>query len=279
MDKLALIISLVALAAGGYAFLGDGGASTDTATAAPSSELAALREEVQALREQIQTLTPGEVLSGRAAPAGTVADGPQLTGHAGATGEAPLHGRAEGAPTLASLQAEIASLRERVEAAPDAPMQRMVQRAVGNRFFNVEQAAAALELDEMQRRDMDQTVQDTREELQRLYAMENDEGLTYDEARKGRTMGSEDQGFRISMPDFHKMKAWRESRIPGSSETFAEAEQRIISQANDDIGRRLTPEQNEKWEKANRDHLYGSHGVPGGVTMVTTSFGGLAEDD
>ena len=69
-----------------------------------------------------------------------------------------------------------------------------------------------------------------------------------------------------------EINKFKKSRIPGSSETFGEAEKRIKDDAFHEMRRFLKPEQAKKWDKAHKDHLLGPGG---GASFVSMSVGSI----
>ena len=80
------------------------------------------------------------------------------------------------------------------------------------------------------------------------------------------------EGFSIAMPDMKKIRAFKDSRIPGSSETFGEAESRIRKDAFARARRLLGPKQAETWDKAHKGGLL-NDGASTSIAFVGMSSG------
>ena len=136
-------------------------------------------------------------------------------------------------------------------------------------------AAKQLELEKRQKEDMQDVLERAQQELKDLYAIENDEGVTWNEVRKPKMV--EGSGFTFAMPDMKKISAFKKGRIPGSSETFGEAESRIRKDAFGRMRNVLTPAQQKTWDKAHKDALLRGGGGSGMVSSI--SFVGMESDD
>ena len=140
-------------------------------------------------------------------------------------------------------------------------------------YFNLDRAAKSMDLDERQKSDLKDAIERGKRELADLYDIENDNGETWKEIRKPKMgkVGGE-SGLSIAMPDFGKIQKFKKSRIPGSSETFGEAEKRIKEDAFANGRRTLTPKQAKKWDKAHKDGLLRDRGGTGGFSFSTVQI-------
>ncbi len=136
-------------------------------------------------------------------------------------------------------------------------------------------AAKALDLKENQRTDMSDAMDRAQKELADLYEIENDDGDTLATISKPKMVKG--SGFAFAMPDVAKIRKFKKSRIPGSSETFGAAERRIRKDAFGRMRNVLTPAQAKKWDKANKDALL--RGGGGGMGAASITFVGMGSDD
>jgi hypothetical protein len=182
------------------------------------------------------------------------------------------------------LEATVATQRETITALEEASKAeqgalRSARGAMNDRFyFNLDSAAKSLALSERQKADMKDLIDAGKRELADLYAIPSDDGVTWAELRKPiqATVGGDGGGLTFAMPDFQKIEKLKKSRIPGSSETFGQAEQRIKDRSFSEMRNLLTPEQTKKWDDAHKDNLLGS----GGAGVASIAFvGGISTDD
>jgi hypothetical protein len=259
MDKLAVLLSVAALAVGGWAvFGGEAGTGTGTMVADDGTDarLAALESDIAALKEALGT----SLLDVETADAGS-----------SGSGDAGLEGRAAmTVPSrVAAMESELAAMRDRMasveEQAGADPLAKagsyMRRRAYNFFLHNAETAAAALKLDDRQKGDLERIVESTKNRLEELYTTANDEGTTWKEAGKIEFQGSAGEGAVISlMGNREKLEEFKKTRVPGTNETYGEAEQRIRGQGKADARGLLTPDQQETWDQAHTDHLFGGRG-------------------
>lgn len=278
MSKLVIWVAVVALGVAGW-------------TAYESYDRAARLESLERGVEEVQGSLDGIVarletltVSGRPRPAPLTAEGglvPLDDEEAGAE----LATRAPATPDerLARLEKTVADQRETIakleeenratDKAADA-----VRRFMPTSFYrNLDDAAKQMELSERQQADMQDAIDIAKRELDDLYAIENDDGVTWKEVRKPKmtNLGGE-AGISIAMPDFGKIQRFKKMRIPGSSETFGEAEKRIKDDAFHEMRNFLNPKQTKKWDKAHKDNLLGPSS---GSSFVSMSVGSIEMEE
>lgn len=277
MDKLGAVLAIAALIIGGYAAMQLGEKNT---------RIEQLEEANQELRDRMVTLETGiEGATGNTQAPLRGADGPTTSGPDGGSSPAGLNGRpATALDRLAALEKQVASQQETIakyeakRTAGDSLLNTAASSvrnwSRGGFYGNLDMAAKSLDLKDTQKSDMKDIMDRARQELEDLYAIENDEGETWKDARKPKML--ESNGISIAMPDMQKLAAFKKGRIPGSSETFGEAEQRIRKDAFGRMRNVLTSDQAKKWDKANKDAMLG----PGGGGVVSAvSFVGMGSDD
>lgn len=276
MDKLGLVIAVVGLLVGGYALMESGG---------KQAELEALRTANRDLTDRLYTLE-AQVADGDGAleaPEPRTADA-IVVGHASDGTPVGLRGRPTTArERLAALEKRVAAQDEALakieaEKADEANALSKARGAMrdwsNDRFYgNLDMAAKSMGLSERQKADMQDLMDRAKQELDDLYAIQNDEGVTWAEVRKPKMV--ESNGFSIAMPDMAKLQKFKQGRIPGSSETFGEAEKRIRGAAFGRMRSVLTGEQAKKWDKAHKDALL--RGGSGGAAAI--SFVSMGSDD
>ena len=269
MSKLGLPLAVVALALGAYVAY---------ESAAREERLARLEETLQLLQGSVGDLdakldrVASAAEAEEAAFLSAVAD--EAEGAETAPGATGLAGRRP--PTaverLATLEKTVARQREtiaKLEEKADAPQPTSTGRVFnpGNFYHSLDAAAKNLDLSERQKADMQDVIDLAKRELADLYKIENDNGETWEQVRKPKMAEVEGGSLQIAMPDFKKIAAFKKSRVPGTAETFGEAEKRIKDRAYADMRRGLTPEQGKKWDGAHKRGLLGGHGGDGAVMV------------
>jgi hypothetical protein len=266
MGKLGLIVGVLALALAGYAAM---------ELCAKDQEITGLKSANEDLLDRVTVMeakladafsTPPEATL--VAVKGSTGDTTRITGLKGSVAS-PLARLASLEKTVASQNDLIAKLKE--TSAASAPKQRGWGPRGNSSFYgNLDSAAKALELKETQKADMKELQERGRQELKDLYAIENDDGVTWAQARKPHMVGGE--GITFAMPDMAKLAKFKKNRIPGSSETFGEAQSRIRKDAFGRMRDLLTPTQAKKWDKANKSPLLGA-GRMGAASISFVSLG------
>lgn len=275
MDKLAAVIAIAALGVAGYALMQAGD---------KDAQIEALQTANQELKDRMVTLEAEAGTLGGAPATLREAGGTTVLGHASDGTPVGLKGRpASPIDRLAALEKRVAEQDEALakmesEKGTEAAALGTAGKALrgwsrDNFYGNLDMAAKSLELNDSQKTDMQDVLDRANRELEDLYAIENDEGVTWKEVRKPKMV--EGSGFSFAMPDMKKIAAFKKSRIPGSSETFGEAQQRIRKDAFARMRNVLTPDQAKKWDKAHKHGLLdGGRGVVSSVAFV-----GMSSDD
>ncbi len=265
MDKLALVLAVAAVALAGWTAFGAGhSAGTDV------ERLDSLDASVSELTASIASL---EKRIGEIPSAAMVGNGGMTGDDAGLEGNvrpATMSDRvAELEKTVKDQNERLASMQDQVDKQPGAG--RFISPRHSIFFRSVDDAAKQLELDPGQRAQMDRIIESTKRELEDLYNTPNDEGKTWAEMKKFNlkklTSGDASDGIVAFTSNFAKIAKFKKTKIPGSNETFGEAETRIKNLAKENIGETLNQEQKEKWDNAHTDHLVGG----GGSSMTFSS--------
>jgi len=268
MSKLSLILAVVAIGLGGYA--ASEMCCRDQRLSEVENGVHDVRTSMADLDAKLDRLLAS---GGHVEPAMLSAEG----------GGSPAVGRDAGLATrtpatpgerLAALEETVAEQRETIadlkeKAGKATPATRYMGR---DRFYhNLDSAAKSMELSERQKADMQDAIDLGKRELADLYAIENDDGETWAALRKGRmTQIGTEGGITVSMPDFRKIAKFKKTRVPGTAETFGDAEKRIKKDAFGDMRRTLTPAQSKKWDNAHKDPLLGSS--MGGSSVMISAF-------
>jgi hypothetical protein len=165
---------------------------------------------------------------------------------------------------LKAHEQTVSSLRRRGEGSP-------VAMGLPKFLHDVDSATKALKLDDRQKAEVERIVEDSKRALEDLRNRPNDEGVTWKEATKIKFEGSADGGMIAFGGNFEKMEAFKKSKVPGTNETYGEAEQRIRRNAKDSMRRVLTPEQQKTFDESHTDPLFGGGG---GImsTFITTDI-------
>ena len=274
MSKLGLLVAAAALALAGWVAYGQ--CERDQQLLTLSQDNQDLQDALGSMEQKLDTALRGSAARpSLLAAAGDLRpeQGDGSTGVAGlATRDAPEGRAATTDERIASLEKTIARLEsEKKDDALPSPA-RMFGR--DSMYFNLDRAAKSMDLDERQKSDLKDAMERGKRELADLYGIENDNGETWKEIRKPKMakVGGE-SGLSIAMPDFGKIQKFKKSRIPGSSETFGEAEKRIKEDAFANARRTLTPKQAKKWDKAHKDPLLGSSGSSAAISFTSIEIG------
>jgi hypothetical protein len=279
MARIALVLSLVAVATGGYALwaLGDLPRRLDaieSGQAQVRADLARATERLDGARREADPppLRAGEPVDGTRGVAGE-SDGVTLAGRTPRTLAERLQALEE---QITAQQADVERLGQRVAEGERARPQ--VLRNAEELFMNLDQAAASLGLDPRQKADMVDLLDVAKRDLEDLYKTPNEDGLTWEEARKTnmQKVGTEG-GIQIAFPDFAKIRKLMASKVPGTNETFEAAERRIKDGAFGEVRRLLAPKQQEQWDRAHKDGLLGGSATSGAFIALTT--GSEVSDD
>jgi hypothetical protein len=255
MNKLALVVALAALVAGGLLW---------SDARAAREELALQEQAVADLRARLDRLPAG------AAPSADVAPPPLSAPAASLDGAAPAPGSL--AEELRGLRAELQSQADEIaklKARAELPGHAQAWDPTEKYYTDVATAAKRLKLDDRQRSELDRLVEETKRELESLHTLPNDEGTTWNEAAKVKFEGEE--GVLAFATNLGKIQKFKKTKIPGTNETFGDADKRIRGRAKDRARRLLTPDQQKTWDAAHTDGLFG-HGGGEGISMVIGDF-------
>lgn len=283
MSNAALPVALLALAAAGYALYQehereDAACAARTQAADTAARLDALERELGALRRvapEPSSLSaspaPEEPAAGAAsAPAST---GPGLAGSPRTARTAPPSPEGR----VAALEQEVARLKE-AESERTKNGRGPTFFTSGPAFHDVESAARALNLDPGQKSDLERIVEEAKRRLEDLSGVPNDEGVT------GRSLADalrrpleEGQDLSVVMTEnMAKNARWRASKVPGTNETYGQAEQRIRKESKDRARRLLSAEQAKTWDRSPSDLLFAQGGTGMGLGATVMVVGDAA---
>ena len=279
MSKLGVVLAVAALGLAAYVAM---------EMNAREARLAALEDNLNHIQGSVSDMDAKLdrmlAAAGEAEAALLAADG-GASGDTGSSGAVGLEGRRP--PTaverLAALEKTVADQREtiaKLEKKSEGPSTGHLSAPsplrISNFYHNLDSASKALGLNDRQKADMQDAIDIAKRELDDLYNTENDDGETWSELKKGKMTTLGDSGLTVSMPDFKKIAAFKKQRVPGTAETFGEAEKRIKKRAFGDMRRGLTDEQAKKWDDARKDPLLGGGGV---TSAFVTTIGPPSSDD
>jgi hypothetical protein len=259
MSRVALLLSFVAVALSAWAAFRPAPAA---APAAPA-ETGASAEALAALEARLARMenAPHPIPAPAPAPAGgaTLAGAPT---NPGATGGGASPATTEGgrpAPDvesrLAALEKKTVNLGENGEFAAGMRARQWLSTAGSSFFRTMDDAQRELELTPNQRADFDRITADSKRELEELRKTPDESGKTWSDVQREMFLGDGTSGgIRI---DASKMMTFRNQTIPGRSETYAAADERIRTDAKRRLRDTLTPAQQEKYDKSNVDPLIG----------------------
>jgi hypothetical protein len=273
MSKIAVALSFLAVALASWAAW--------TASHGANERLDRLDAQIDELRVLETRVSHVEAkVSSAAPPPPRPVEGPRPLARA----EAPVAPAA--APTATSVVgATVADLEKRLTAieekakADEAAGARGLARALHGRaafgpggvYGSIDDAQEDLDLSPSQRADFERVIADAKRDLEDLHRIPDDEGKTWEQTNQDLRRGFADGRF-----DLGKMMAFRGKKIPGRSETYGEADQRIRSDAKRRLRDTLSLDQQKKLEKAVVDPIFG---VGGGPQMSVTVVGTDDSDD
>lgn len=276
MSRTALTVALLALGGGAYAVL-EQQRSASEADAARQQVTEALAR-VEALERRLGALgAPAPAPEALSDPAGGPA--PATDGSSAAAADAPSTGptltgsprpaapSASPAERLAALEQEMARMRE-----AEAERARRAPTFAAPRPFwrDVDSAARDLGLDASQRSDLERIVEEAKRRLDDLHGQPNDEGVTGRSLTQAlRPPFPEGQDVSVVLAENAAKRArWRASKVPGTNETYAQAEQRLRKESKDRARGLLTDEQAKTWDRGLPDMLFGGPAAATSVMMV-----------
>lgn len=178
---------------------------------------------------------------------------------------------------LAAAKKSVADLGERFRSGGP---QIAFDETMGGKFLHsLDAASKALNLDERQKAGMERTLEDAKRELADLHEVKNDDGTSWNEAMKVKFEGSAESGLIAFAGNMAKLEKFKKTRIPGSRETFGEADQRIRKQAKEGMRSYLNPDQAKKWDNAHTDAMLGGGGDAMTFAFSTSAIDVVTDDD
>lgn len=281
MSKLALVVALVGAGASGWLV----------------SERCALQGQVEGL-EQAQQAAEARLLaaertlaalgSAQAQPVLLAAAAPASEAPAGAPGAAPaaapsgpgLSAAPRTAAPAPALEERLARLEQdlaKERAARTTPPLPPTWQATNSWLGNVEQAEKALKLDSTQKAGLERAIEDTTRELTNLASLRGEGGKTLKELQDAmRAPLQQGVSGEEAQARFHEnmaaLQRFRQGKVPGTSETFAQAERRIRQEGRTRARSYLNADQAKQWDSSVTDPLFrGPGGVEAGTSVVFAS--------
>jgi len=266
--KLALVLAFLAAAAAGWLVAGRQCQETELAQLRAAHEAADARlmtveralVRLQAARGPEESLSAPLTTSAPHTPGASVPTGgpglvPSL--HARTAFEQRIEKLEQG---LAAAQAESPASKAE-EGAARAPF------VFNSRGFlgSIEQAEKELKLDAAQKAGIERVIDDVERELEALASRPNEEGKTLKELQESfhPEVGMGEEG----MAKFHEHMAartrLRQSKVPGTNETYAEAERRLRKDGKARARSFLNQDQAKSWDRSHTDMLFGGGGMAG----------------
>jgi hypothetical protein len=273
MGKLALLLSVLALGGAGWAVYalesrphaecGDGRDAVVARLAAIERSLAELKARPAPAVPLEAPATPSVATGG-----GTPTLGPLLT--------PPQRRAATVEERLAAIEKGLAESREAGTRATLADGEEAQLHPVGQAmpgfWTDVESAAKAMKLESVQASRLEGIVESTRRELDALYDRPNEEGLKWKDVNEELKLDATEPGELMSKIGEHmkKVSKFRNGKIPGSNETYGEAERRIRKEGKDRGRSLLDADQAKVWDRSHPDALFG--GQLGGDSLGAVTF-------
>lgn len=284
MGKVALVVSVLALAGAGWAVV-----SSRQEAAPQAGELVAIEGRLLAIERALAEI---QARPAPAAPLSAPAAGPASPGLVTGGGAPSLGPRLEGQPRAPrSVEERVAELErlagELKASAADGAVVRSPVGVPGPQLMpmpgfwpTVEAAAKALKLDGVQASRLERVVEDANRDLDALYAKPNDEGVLWKDVNVGLELDSLDQADIMAKfsDQLKKTSKFRSSKVPGTSETYAEAERRIRKDAKERARSLLDADQAKTWDRSHPDALFRGAGGDGfGAAVSVFSAPGEVE--
>jgi hypothetical protein len=173
---------------------------------------------------------------------------------------------------LAAMEKTLADTRARAELAEKTQVEMPAQVFSPPGYWGeLDTAAKAMKLDEATKGRLESIIEATKRNLDDLYARPNEEGLLWKDVNGGLRLEGLEQGELMTKLGEHmkKVASFRKSKVPGTSETYAEAERRIVKDGRDRARSVLDADQARVWDRSNPDPLFGAQGGGDGVGLVT----------
>jgi hypothetical protein len=276
MSRTATVAAVLALGLSGYAVWRTSSPAPGASPAAPPASDESLAARLEALERRVAAIADAPPLAAPS-PAGAPTLG---ASPAAGTGSAAVPSPAAGtgsdertaAARLEDVEKRIAAVEEaRRKEAAESPFGRartVFGGRVGGFLTTTEDAQKELELTDGQKAEWDRIVADARREQEALRRIPDDEGKTWDQhQREMLTDLVSSAGGGGAKLDLGRMSAFRNKQVPGRSETFGQADQRIRDDAKRRMRDTLSTAQADKFDKTNVDPMLG-----GGLGGIATTF-------
>ena len=281
MDKFSMLLSVLAVGLAGFLMI-DGRGEADTPATDGGSE-SALLERLDRIEAELARLRAGgnDMLGSSELRVASGASAPELSGMLGSGENA---GSSASAERLARIEQELAETKERLTKVEDPAVRALPSSGSffsphggPRRFFhNADAAAKALELDDRQKQDLAQVIENTQTRLKELYDTPNEDGKTLAE------ISTLDLGMNDTapgeMPDLdvtklmghvQNIEKFKKGTVPGTRESYRDAEKRIRDEGKAEARGLLNEDQAKKWDNSHTDSMFSSPGA--GPTVVTTT--------
>jgi hypothetical protein len=276
MGKLALVLSVLALSGAGWAVW------SSCERARPDED----RDALGALDARLATIE--RTLAELAARPAPVAPLPGSAPSASSTGLATGGGSPTLGPLLQGSPKAQATMEERVaqlekQLAAQAEGSAGAARLLGGEaqvfsppgfWPDAAAAAKALKLDSVQASRLEGIVDATQRELDELFAKPNEEGVLWKDVNQGLTLEAGETGDLLGKLGEHmkKVAKFRSSKVPGTNETYKEAEERIRKDGKERARSLLDRDQARVWDRSHPDSLWqGGAGGDGSISLMTTN--------
>ena len=266
MDRLATFLSVVAVGLGGYAVV--------SARGGDAARLERLEADLDALRVLETRIGNLEAKTGTSTAPRPVGSTSALAADVGLAAAPKPSDERLTPPTVEELVRRVAAVEAQQKQAETRVEERLkaTEAAVAARparalsfggpdrriYGSLDDASADLDLSASQKAEWERAIADAKRDLEELRRLPDEEGKTWDQVNQEMMKGLADGTFRI---DGSKAMAFRNKTIPGRSETYGQADQRIRTEARRRLKDPLSTEQQAKFDKALVDPLLGGSGA------------------
>ena len=268
MAKLALVLAFLAAGAAGWLVAG---------RQCQEHDLAQLREAHEAADARLMTVERELARLQAARGPEESLSAPPATNRAGSPGESPPTGGPGLVPTPrapSTFEQRIEKLEQQLAAAQAESRAPKAEAGAARPPFvfnsrgflgSIEQAEKELKLDASQKAGIERVIDDVERELEALSTRPNEEGKTLKELQESfhPELGMGEEGMAKLHEHMAALSRLRQNKVPGTNETYGEAERRVRKDGKARARSFLSQDQAKTWDKSHTDMLFGGGGMAG----------------